>query len=243
MLGSVVKLVAAKFDGKRGELRRASAALASARQEEAELEAKLGRLRAVVADAEAADAAFHKAVAADDDGAALADFAEGKAPDGAIGKLVERAQTTAAAAVAARAAAPKVQGRLDELREQIGSADHGGLEYKKKQVLLAYLRDRASSTFQQYQHPWNALCRAYDEIVGIRRALEYGGPIEPLQGPRFDDPQYRTTKHTSGGEIARQIQAKWEEARTRLDADPDAAIDDLIGPAAEKDTAYYDDRL
>jgi len=243
MLESVVKLVAAKFDGERGEMRRASAALASARKEEAELEAKLGRLHAVIADAEAADAAFRKTVDADHDGAALTEFADGKAPDGAIAKLVERMQTTASAAVAARAAAPKVQAKLEELREQIGSAGYGGLEYNRNTAVLNYLRGRAKDMVPRYDTAWAALCSAYDEIAGMRSALELRA-LEPPQGPRFDNPSIATRKHTGDGSgTKRASQVKWEEARKRLDADPDAAIDDLIGPAPEKDTAYYDDRL
>jgi hypothetical protein len=218
-------------------MRRTFAELATAQKEEAELQAKLDRLNAVVADAEAADAAFHKAVAADDDGAALAEFAQGNAPGGMIANLIGRAQTTAAAAVAARAAAPKVQARLETLREQITS-----LEYEKKQAQLAYLAGRASDTFRQFSQPWEALCRAYDQVAGIRRALEYGRALEPIQGPRFDDTQFLTTKHTGDSELARRTQAKWQEARKRLDADPDADVTDLIG-CTPQEGAFNDSKL
>ena len=228
---ALIRKAGALIDADRSDMRRASAALAKAKKDEAELEAKLAKMRAIVADAEAADAAFHKAVADDEGGNALAEYAEGKAPDGAIARIVERAQTTAALAVAARAAAPKVEAKLVELREQIKS-----LEYDKKKALLAYLGGRANETFAQYARPWNALRAAYDRCVGIRRALEYGRLIEPLTGPRFDDPEHWTGKHTSANsDVAKQTQARWEEARMRLDANPDAFIDDLIGPASSTD--------
>ncbi|WP_298106323.1 hypothetical protein [Bradyrhizobium sp.] len=225
---TLLKKAGALIDTDRSAMRRASAALATAKKDEAELEAKLAKMRAIMADAEAADAAFHKAVADDDGGNALAEYAQGDAPDGAIAKIVERAQTTAALAVAARAAAPKVEAKLKELREQIKS-----LEFEKKTALVAYLGGRATETFAQYERPWNALRAAYDRCVGIRRALEYGRMIEPLTGPRFDDPEHWNGKHTSANsEIAKQTQARWEQARMRLDADADAFIDDLIGPTS-----------
>ena len=227
----LLKKLGGRFNTERSGIRRATEALASARKEEAELGAKLQRLNAVIADAQAADATFREAVEADDSGAALAEFAEGKAPDGAIAKVVDRAQATNALAVAARAAAPKVQGRLEELRNQIPT-----LEQEKDATVLAYLRTRAEEAHQQYDQAWAALCMAYDQIVGMRRALVMAKP-PPIQGPRLDNSQLVTIglppgmkQHTANGsEVEKDAHQKWAQARERLVNDVDANVDDLIG--------------
>ena len=225
---TLLRKASALIDTDRSKMRGASAALAKVKREEGELEAKLAKMNAIVADADAAEVAFHKAVAEDERGDALFEFADGSAPDGAIARLVVRKDTTAHAAMAARAAAPKLQARLAELREQISS-----LEHDRGQAVRTYLRSRAQETFDAYDRPWRAVCAAYDRVVGIRRALRVGPSVEPLQGPRFDSPERSAMKHTPG-DIATQTQGVWEQARQRLEADPDAFVDDLIGSTADK---------
>jgi hypothetical protein len=228
------------LDG-RDRLRYFAAELVKANDAVVELETRLDRLTAIVRDADAAHAALQQAIA-DDGGVALADYAAGNAPDGAIAKLIAADEATGKAAAAAKDALPNVQAVLVNARSQVAR-----IEQQKEEAVLQYLKGRADESALQYKRIFETLCRAHDQLAGVSIALsatssgEFGGEIRmtrmPLQIPRFNLPSTAdpneylpTMEHRASENTVEDTASSWMKARQRLAQDVDAELDDLIGP-------------
>ncbi len=217
--------------------------LVKANEAVAELEVRLDRLTGIIQDAELAQATLQQAIA-EDGGVGLAEYAAGRAQDSDIAQLVQAKETTAKAAAAARDAVPNVQNMLSRARNEVAR-----LEQQKQDEALRYLKQRADHVALQYKRIFDALCRSHDQLVGISAALsatgEHGGEIRmsstPIQVPRFDLPSVAdpneflpTMTHRPADIAVEDATANWLEARNRLSQDTEAKLDDLIGPANER---------
>lgn len=217
--------------------------LVKANEAVAELEVRLNRLTGIIHDADLAHATLQQAIA-EDGGLALAEYAAGKAQDDDMAQLVQAKETTAKAAAAARDALPNVQDMLSRARNEVTR-----LEQLKQDAALQYLKQRADHVALQYKRIFSALCRSHDQLVGISAALsatgQHGGEIRmsttPMQVPRFDLPSVAdpneflpTMTHQPAENAVYDATASWLEARNRLSQDAEAELDDLIGPAHER---------
>jgi hypothetical protein len=230
------------LDG-RARLRHFAGELAKAQQAVADIDANQDRLIKIIADAKAADEALQAAVA-EDRGVSLAAYAAGGASDGPIAKLILTKETTAKAAAAASAALPAVKEML-----AFACAEVVRLEQQKFDATLVYLKTRAQEKHRAYNNAFTVLSSSYDQLCGVAVALSATGHSEmmtsgarlPIHAPGFNlnigpshGPSEKVTlTHTTGDGEARvsEAMARWTEAKERLLQNPDAELDDIIGPA------------
>lgn len=223
----------------RGRLRFAAAELAKAKECVADLETRANRLTAIVADADAANAALQAAITADG-GVALEAYGAGNASDQPIARLVSTKETTARAASAARDALPNVQDMLTKAR-----AEEARMEAAKFDAVIVYLKMRAGDEHKSFLRAYQDLCDSYDALCGIAVALAATGHSEmmttghpvPIQVPNFNmgtGPAHGPSERMvlSHGLAEAKIAAasdRWMQARERLLANADAGLNDLIG--------------
>jgi hypothetical protein len=226
-------------DPRRDELRKASAALASARQAELDAEAALNRLVAIAQDAEVAEAAVKKAIAADG-GAALKAYSQGQQMESEIGRLVTRQEQTARAAAAAKLA---IQGAQDA--HAAATTERRRLEAALDDAAILYLKRRAQDEHARYMQLFKALGATYDRLCGIAVALSHSNHAEMMTTAvpvPFSVPGFNTSlggwhgaseqvvhKRAVDEHAVRKVQAGWAAARERLREDPDADVADLLG--------------
>jgi hypothetical protein len=157
-----------------------------------------------------------------------------------IGKLVAAADYKGKKAAAARATMPGVQSQLAAARAEVMRLDH-----EREKAVLEYLTMRANEAAAKI---FAALCRQHDSLVGISAALssgDFGGEIAmvttPLVVPNFNLPAlsngaeyFATLTHLATERTVQDASSAWFAARNRLNANPEAEIDDLIGPAVNE---------
>jgi len=233
-VGGVVKL-----DG-RIRLRKAAAELAKANECVAELEARFNRLQNIISDADAAHAALQEAIAADG-GLALEAYGAGLASDQPIAELVAIKENTSKAASAAKDALPSVEDMLARAR-----AEAARLENAKFDATIVYLKTCARGEHRRYNDAFAELSRSYDALCGIAVAVSATGHADmmttglpvPIKAPGFNmstGPSHgpselvTLTHNITEARIAGST-STWMQARERLWQDPDADLDDLIGP-------------
>jgi hypothetical protein len=231
--GGIVKL-----DG-RERVRKAAAELGKANECVADLEGRLNRLNTIISDADAAHAALQQAIAADG-GVALETYGAGQASDQPIAALVGAMENTARAASAAKDALPSVTDMLSRARAEVVR-----LEGMKFDAMIVYLKTRAREEHNKYNAAFAELSRAYDALCGIAVAVSATGHADmmttglpvPIKAPGFNmstgpahgPSELVTLTHSvTEARIARST-AMWMQARERLERDPDADLDDLIG--------------
>ena len=238
----------AVHDG-RERLRFAAAELAKACDCVTDLETRLNRLTTIISDADAAHAALQDAITADG-GVALEAYGAGNASDQPIAKLVAAKENTAKAASAAKDALPSVEDMLIKARAEV--ARLGSVKFD---AVIVYLKTRAGDEHKSYQRAFRELCNSYDRLCGIAVAVSATGHSDmmttplpmPIRvhgfnmgtGPAHGPSELVLLTHTAGEERVASWTAKWMAARERLDKDPDANLDDLIGLQSSHEADRY----
>jgi hypothetical protein len=230
----------------RDRLRQIAGELADAQKVVADADALLDRLIRVIRDADAAEEALQASVA-EDGGVSLAAYSAGEAADAPIAKLISTKKITAEAAAVAKAALSGVQSKLEAARTEVTR-----LEGVRFDATIVYLKTRAEDKHRSYHDAFAVLSNLYDQLCGVAVAVSATGHADmmtsglplPIQAPGFNlstGPSHGpsetvTLAHTPGAGEARVAQStsRWLEARERLLQNPDADVDDLIGPQAEK---------
>jgi hypothetical protein len=223
----------------RERLRFLDAELAKAKDAVNELDARLDRLAGIIRSADAAHTALQEAIAADG-GAALAEYAAGKAFSHPIAKLIATKEA-AAAVKGENGALQKAQKMLDAARSEVVR-----LETEKDNAAIFYLKARASEAHKLYIRAFNDLCVSYDQLCGIAVALDATGHAAMMttalpvpiavpgfnmsSGPAHGPSDLVTMRHVAGEAKVGVSRAKFMQARERLRKDADAELDDLIGP-------------
>lgn len=226
----------------RQRLRHVAGELGKAQQVVADADALLDRLITVIRDADAAEAVLQASVA-EDGGVSLAAYSAG-ATDAPIAKLIATKKTTEEAATVAKAALPGVNSKLDAARAEVKR-----LEQEKFDATIIYLKTRARDKHAAYHNTFSVLSNLYDQLCGVAVAMSATGHSDmmttglpvAIQAPGFNmgtGPAHGPSEavvimHTPGAGEHRvgDAMARWTEARERLLQDPDAALDDLIGPS------------
>lgn len=231
-----------RLSDERDVLRSRHAQVQHAEQVIEEIAAHVARLEKIIADAAAADQALQAAIAADG-GQALAAFSNGESsPDFDIATLLANAENTSRAAVAAKAALPRVQAQLEAARAQLPA-----LEEQRRAAELDFLKLLAKEKGLQYKQLFAALCRVHDELVGVSNALipmtpdapEIRMTPAPVTVPSFNLASVRhpnewiaTFEHRANDYIVQDVAQKWLAARQRLANDVEADVSDLLDEAA-----------
>jgi hypothetical protein len=229
---------ASKYDGRK-RLRAAAKALSEAQECVADLETRFKRLHTIVSDADAAHDALQQAITADG-GVALEAYGNGKAGNEPIAALIATKENTARAASAAKAALPNVEDMLAKARAEVAR-----LEGVKFDAMIVYLKTRAADEHRAYLKAFNAMCGSHDALVGIAVALSATGHSDmmttgaPLPigvpgfnlntGPGYGPSERATMTHSARDDKVEGAKANWMQARERLNSDPNADIDDLVG--------------
>jgi hypothetical protein len=208
--------------------------LSKAKECVADLETRANRLTAIVADADAANAALQAAITADG-GLALEAYGAGNASDQPIARLVSGRETTARAASAAREALPGVQDMLAKSR-----AEEVRLESARFDAVIVYLKMQASDEHKTFVRAFRDLCDSYDALCGIAVALAATGHSDmmttghpmPIQVANFNmgtGPAHGPSERMVMQHNVADAKIAWMQARERLLADADASLDDLVG--------------
>jgi len=230
----------------RDRLRHIAGELAKAQQAVADADALLDRLVKVIRDADAAEEALQASVA-EDGGVSLAAYSTGEATDAPIAKLIATKKITAEAAAVAKAALPGVNSKLEAACVEVKR-----LEAVRFDATIVYLKTRAQDKHRSYHDAFAVLSNLYDQLCGVAVAVSATGHADmmtsgaplPVQAPGFNlstgpshGPSEKVTlTHTTGAGEARvgEAIARWTEARERLLQNPNADVDDIIGPHVEK---------
>lgn len=223
-------------DDGRARLRHVAAELAKARECVADLEARSRRMQAIISDADAAHEALQQAIAADG-GVALERYGNGTASNEPIAALIAAKENGARAASAAKVALPSVEEMLTKARSEVDR-----LTKVNSDEVIHYLKRRAAEDIvASYHKTFRDLTATHDVLCGISTALYATGHGEmrtvtaPIQIPGFNTspgpgPSERIVmQHEANGFKVSEATAKWMQAREKLETDPDAQIDDLIG--------------
>jgi len=210
-----------------GELKRAIEAIA-------DLEARVVRLGAILAESELNQRNLQAAIQADG-GVALAEYSAGKAdPESDIAKKVTLAEASQKAANAAKVALPNAEAMLESARAQ--AAD---LREKRNAELNRVLANLADVDAKAYERAFNETCRLHDRLVGYSQVAQanIGDVRLILQNPsvpRFALPSLGNSdadpflRHRENEITVAESARTWATARQRLERDVDADLSDLI---------------
>jgi hypothetical protein len=199
-----------------------------------DLEQRVERLGSIIIEGDVAHRALQTAIAADG-GKALERYAAGLANDDEIAKLVMKAENTARAATAAKAALPTAQASLQNAGQQLVAL--GEQRAAELNRVLSLLGDEDA---RAYRDAFNALCIAHDRLVGFAAVAQMShGDIQLAPGkisvPRFVFPSLASSidadpmmHHVVSSLTANESGRQWSEVRVRLEADATADISDII---------------
>jgi hypothetical protein len=218
----------------RGRLKHFAAGIEKAHEAIEDLEKRVARLSDIIVEANAAQINLQNAINADG-GLSLAKYSSGQAKqDDDITKLVSLAQTSSEAATAAKVALPTAEVALQNARSQLVS-----LGEQKNAELNRVLANLADADARAYERAFNQTCILHDKLVGYANVAQANiGDVqlvvETPRTPRFAlqslgnsdaDPwlRHRTSELTVNASTRR-----WSLIRSRLEADVDADLDDLI---------------
>ena len=210
-----------------GELKRANEAIT-------DLEARVARLGAIIAESEVNQRNLQAAIQADG-GVALAEFSAGRAdPDSDIATLVTLAESSQKAANAAKVALPSTEAMLESARSQAAE-----LRDKRNAELNRVLANLADVDAKAYDRAFTEVCRLHDRLCGFSQVAQanIGDVRLVLQNPsvpRFALPSLGNgdadpwMRHRENELIVAESARTWATVRQRLEADVEADISDLI---------------
>jgi hypothetical protein len=200
-----------------------------------DLEGRVARFEAIIAESKAAERSLQDAINSDG-GVALASYSSGQTkPTDEINRLVAHAKSSGEAAGAAKVAKPHTEALLENARSQLVS-----LNEQKNEELNRVVANLADVDARAYQKAFDEMCVLHDRLVGYANTAQSNiGSIQliidPLRAPRFALPsmgnsdadpflRHNTVNDLTVGASAR----KWAQIRSRLEADVDAYLDDLL---------------
>ena len=205
-------------------LRDTAKALDAARQLVAKREADVERLALVIAEGEKAESALMASIASDG-GVGIAAVVTGSKLDA----VMQSSVAIEVAARAARARQPHAQAELEEVRR-------AAMKVEADRNLAAHnlLKLVAGKQVAEYRDHWSALCRLYDEILGISAALP---PLDRMETPIASSTAVFAVPSLSLGSTGTysptmshvpstdwRVSARWNAARQALLDDPAADI-------------------
>jgi hypothetical protein len=210
--------------------------LAKANAAAVEIEEKIARLEAILADAEAHHQNLQLAILIDG-GVALSNYSAGKESDDSdIGKLVLAERKSAQAKPAAEAALPKAQADLKNVREQAIK-----LNESRNAELNRVVSNLADVEAVAYAKAFRELARLHDRLVGYCRSGAESNLgdiqliVDPLKTPRFALPSLGNSdadpfiRHALVNDhVANEAARYWRSVRARLESDSEADLSDLI---------------
>jgi hypothetical protein len=204
-----------------------------------DLQERILRFESIIVDAKRASAALQTAIN-QDGGKSLSAFSSGQAKlDDPLHDLVALAKSSREAAIASEEILPATRAALDNARSQLAD-----LEFKKASELNKVVASYIDLTAQKYLKTFQTLATLHDQMVGASLAQESnllpGEAVhvrlthESLVAPRFisgamgisdDAPQllHRVNQH-----VADQSASRWAELRSRIAADVNADVGDLL---------------
>jgi chromosome segregation ATPase len=224
----------AKTKHGRGRLKHFEDEIAKAHEAIEDLEGRVARFEAIIAESKAAERALQDSINSDG-GVALASYSSGQTkPTDEINRLVAHAKSSGEAATAAKVALPHTKSLLENARDQLVT-----LGEEKNAELNRVVTSLADVTGRQYQDAFDLLGKLHDSLVGFASIAENNqGEIyllhEPLKANRFALPSSGNSdadpflRHRPSEITIAESARKWGQIRSRLDSAADADLDDLI---------------
>jgi hypothetical protein len=218
----------------RERLRHISGEVSKANEAVTDLEQRVARFNAIIADAETNHRNLQEAIHSDG-GLELAKYSEGRAdPNSEIAKLVTLAESSAQAANAARSALPSAEAMLANARAQV--KELGDQRIKELNNVIAILADADA---RAYEKSFQETCRLHDKLVGYASTAQATiGDVQLIlenpKVPRFGLPSLGSSdadpflRHRPNDLIVAQSARVWSTVRQRLEFDVEADLEDLL---------------
>jgi hypothetical protein len=207
------------------EIAAANADLASAINALQEAQARVDRLRAILANATDAEAALHRAVAADG-GHTLGRFSHGDdAPD--IAPLVEAAERTGQAGKVAKAALPAAHEALVAAEARVSE-----LQAARRQAVVATLMEQGEEVARKYDAKIEELMETIASLNGLAKVMATVAPDQnvklieaPVELPSYgfaalrpSDGSYQTyIRRSPDAALVERYAASWRTLAERLE--------------------------
>jgi hypothetical protein len=232
------QLVSTKVEHDRTRLHFFDRELAKANDAVADLIQRIATLENIGIDAAEADKALQAYIGSDGGIDALHKHASGNtSPDDLISKLIAAARSTAEAAAPAKAALPATMAALDFARNEVNR-----LGAEKNAEIGRFMTQLGDGKAAEYKHCFEKLCRLHSELSGFARGVASLGievalnPVdEILSIPRYELPSLACQfeydirlRYQSRMFDLVESEKLWNEVKTRVSADVDADISDLI---------------
>jgi hypothetical protein len=211
------------------------AELAKANEAVVDLEKRVATLEDIGIDAIAADRALQHFIAQPGGTEALLAHSAGHSePDDLIAKLIGQAKTTAEAAGPAKSALPLAIDALEKSKAEVIR-----LGEEKNAEVGRYMVQLGDDLARKYKAAFAAVCIAHDRLAGFAAGAglyEVRMLIDPITAPRFDLPSLTVgqtefdplMRHTGSQLTIGESSKTWASVRSRLEADVDADISDLL---------------